>query len=123
MKFSRVFTRGGGSPYEMFSHTLRKSILRNPDGSVVFEMENVEVPTHWSQLATDILAQKYFRKTGVPQYNSDGSRFWTSTAIKCLAAKIQSSRWCIAWRQPGSIGASNIIISIRPKMQTFSTMN
>lgn len=73
MKFSRVFTRGGGSPYEMFSYTLRKSILRNPDGSVVFEMENVEVPTHWSQLATDILAQKYFRKTGVPQYNSDGS--------------------------------------------------
>ena len=73
MKFTRIFTRGGVNPYEMFNYTLRKSILRNPDGSVVFEMDNVEVPTHWSQLATDILAQKYFRKTGVPQYNSDGS--------------------------------------------------
>jgi ribonucleoside-diphosphate reductase alpha chain len=46
-------------------------VIRNPSGEVVFEMNNVEVPKHWSQIATDILAQKYFRKAGVPQ--PDGS--------------------------------------------------
>lgn len=45
----------------------RSSIIRNPDGSVVFEMNNVIVPKHWSQVATDIIAQKYFRKAGVPK--------------------------------------------------------
>jgi ribonucleoside-diphosphate reductase alpha chain len=47
-------------------------MLRNPDGSVVFDMKDIEVPSGWSQLATDILAQKYFRKTGVPQFMEDG---------------------------------------------------
>jgi ribonucleoside-diphosphate reductase alpha chain len=47
-------------------------VLRNPDGSVVFELRNIEVPSHWSQVATDILAQKYFRKAGVPQVDEQG---------------------------------------------------
>lgn len=46
--------------------------MRNPDGSIVFEMHDIEVPQHWSQMATDILAQKYFRKTGVPQLDDQG---------------------------------------------------
>jgi len=46
----------------------RKSVIREPDGSVIFEMKNVMVPEFWSQVATDIIAQKYFRKAGVPKY-------------------------------------------------------
>ncbi len=73
MKFSRVFTKDGVSPYELFKYKYTKSVLKNPDGSAVFDMENVEVPVHWSQMATDILAQKYFRKTGVPQKDEKGN--------------------------------------------------
>jgi ribonucleoside-diphosphate reductase alpha chain len=69
--FSRHFTQEGISPYDQFKYELRSSVIRNPGGDVVFEMNNVEVPQAWSQIATDILAQKYFRKAGVPQ--PDGS--------------------------------------------------
>ncbi len=72
MKIQRRFTKEGTSPYDLFTYTKRASVLRNPDGSVVFDMKDIEVPTGWSQLATDILAQKYFRKTGVPQFDEDG---------------------------------------------------
>jgi ribonucleoside-diphosphate reductase alpha chain len=50
----------------------RSSEIRNPDGSTVFKLDNIEVPEQWSQLAVDILAQKYFRKAGVPQIGPDG---------------------------------------------------
>jgi ribonucleoside-diphosphate reductase alpha chain len=72
MKFRRRFTQDGVDPFDQFEYTKRSSILRNTDGSVVFEMNEVEVPVHWSQVATDILAQKYFRKTGVPQFDAEG---------------------------------------------------
>jgi ribonucleoside-diphosphate reductase alpha chain len=71
LQFQRRFTKEGTSPFEMFEYDYRTSIIRNPNGEVVFEMNNVEVPSQWSQIATDILAQKYFRKAGVPQ--PDGS--------------------------------------------------
>jgi ribonucleoside-diphosphate reductase alpha chain len=73
MKLQRRFTKEGISPYDLFTSTKRSSILRNPDGSVVFDMKDIDVPNQWSQLATDILAQKYFRKTGVPQIDGDGN--------------------------------------------------
>ena len=73
MNISRRFTGPGQSAYESFTYTKRSSVIRNPDGSVVFELHDIEVPAHWSQMATDILAQKYFRKAGVPQFNEDGS--------------------------------------------------
>ena len=66
MKITRYFTREGQDPYADISFVSRSSVIRNPDGSVVFEMKNVVVPEHWSQVATDILAQKYFRRAGVP---------------------------------------------------------
>lgn len=69
LQFSRHFTRENISPYDMFEYELRTSVIRNPGGDVVFEMKAVEVPRQWSQIATDILAQKYFRKAGVPQPN------------------------------------------------------
>lgn len=66
MKIERVFTSEGRDPFETIEFTSRKSEIRNPDGSVVFSCENVAVPQAWSQVATDVLAQKYFRKAGVP---------------------------------------------------------
>src|SRR5574343_1942845 len=71
LQFSRRFTKDGVSPYDMFEYDYRDSVIKNPNGEKVFEMNNVEVPKQWSQIATDILAQKYFRKAGVPQ--PDGS--------------------------------------------------
>lgn len=73
MKIEKRFTKQGHSPYEMFTFTKRKSQLKNPDGSVVFEANDIEVPNSWSQVATDILAQKYFRRTGVPQFDHSGN--------------------------------------------------
>jgi ribonucleoside-diphosphate reductase alpha chain len=71
LKFKRHFTSDNQGVYDMFEYDYRTSVIRNPSGEVVFEMTNVEVPKQWSQIATDILAQKYFRKAGVPQ--PDGS--------------------------------------------------
>ena len=65
MKINRYFTTQGANPYSGIPFEARKSEIRNPDGSTVFLMENVMVPAHWSQVATDILAQKYFRKAGL----------------------------------------------------------
>lgn len=71
MRFSRRFTKEDINVFDQFEYDFRSSVIRNPSGEVVFEMTNVEVPRQWSQIATDILAQKYFRKAGVPQ--ADGS--------------------------------------------------
>jgi ribonucleoside-diphosphate reductase alpha chain len=67
MKITRRFTEAGKSPYAAIPFRRATSEIRNPDGSVVFRLEGFEVPEHWSQVAADILAQKYFRKAGVPK--------------------------------------------------------
>ncbi|MDX1971531.1 MAG: LAGLIDADG family homing endonuclease [Candidatus Sumerlaeia bacterium] len=67
MKITRRFTRPEESPYENVPFTHRTSRIVNPDGSVVFEAKDILVPEAWSQIAVDILAQKYFRKAGVPK--------------------------------------------------------
>jgi ribonucleoside-diphosphate reductase alpha chain len=79
LRFSRHFSREGVSPYDMFQYELRTSVIRNPGGDIVFEMKDVEVPSQWSQIATDILAQKYFRKAGVPQPDQSTGR---ETSVK-----------------------------------------
>ncbi|WP_419700162.1 vitamin B12-dependent ribonucleotide reductase [Mucilaginibacter sp. NFX135] len=71
LKTTRYFTKEGTNVFDLFKYDKRSSVIRNPSGDAVFEMNDVEVPTTWSQVATDILAQKYFRKAGVPQ--ADGS--------------------------------------------------
>jgi ribonucleoside-diphosphate reductase alpha chain len=65
MRIERRNTTEGQSPYAAIDFRLTTSEIRNPDGSVVFRLENVEVPEFWSQVASDVLAQKYFRKAGV----------------------------------------------------------
>ncbi|HQV13025.1 MAG TPA: adenosylcobalamin-dependent ribonucleoside-diphosphate reductase, partial [Nitrospira sp.] len=73
MRIERRFTKRGQSPYEGLAFVKRSSEIRNPDGSTVFKLEHIDIPEHWTQLAIDILAQKYFRKAGVPQVHEDGT--------------------------------------------------
>ncbi|HPW64857.1 MAG TPA: vitamin B12-dependent ribonucleotide reductase, partial [Candidatus Omnitrophota bacterium] len=73
IEIRRYFTRAGVNPLDEVKYTRRSSVITNPDGSVVFRMENAEVPESWSQLATDIVVSKYFRKAGVPGTGSETS--------------------------------------------------
>ncbi|NSX55669.1 vitamin B12-dependent ribonucleotide reductase [Parasulfitobacter algicola] len=66
MKIDRTFTKSGKDAYAELEFTSTVSEIRNPDGTVVFRQEDLEVPTSWSQVASDVIAQKYFRKAGVP---------------------------------------------------------
>jgi ribonucleoside-diphosphate reductase, adenosylcobalamin-dependent len=86
MRIERRFTKAGRSPYADIAFRAATSEIRNPDGSVVFRAENLMVPESWSQVAADILAQKYFRKAGVPaamkrvEEESVPSWLWRSVA-------------------------------------------
>ena len=66
MKIARKFTKAGQDAYAELEFTTTASEIRNPDGTVVFKLDDVEVPASWSQVASDVIAQKYFRKAGVP---------------------------------------------------------
>ena len=66
MRIERRFTAADGSPYDGLDFKAASSEIRNPDGTVVASFDTVEAPESWSQVAVDILAQKYFRKAGVP---------------------------------------------------------
>src|SRR4029453_9893187 len=81
MRIERRYTTDGQSPYADIAFRLTVSEIRNPDGSVVFRADDVEVPESWSQVASDVLAQKYFRKAGVP---SRLKRFEESTVPSWL---------------------------------------
>jgi ribonucleoside-diphosphate reductase alpha chain len=93
LKFTRMNTQDGVSPFDMFDYDYRTSVIKKPDGSTVFEMKNVEVPSGWSQVATDIMAQKYFRKAGVPQ--ADGS-MGSETSVKQVVHRLADT-----WRYWG----------------------
>jgi ribonucleoside-diphosphate reductase alpha chain len=66
MKIDRKFTKAGQDAYADLDFVPVTSEIRNPDGTIVFRLENIEVPRSWSQVASDVIAQKYFRKAGVP---------------------------------------------------------
>jgi ribonucleoside-diphosphate reductase alpha chain len=72
LKVTRKYT-SKGDPYKGIVWEKRSSKIANPDGSVVFEMDDVEIPSTWSQVATDIMVSKYFRKAGVPQVDAEGN--------------------------------------------------
>jgi len=99
MKITRRFTSAGKSPYESITFRRATSEIKNPDGSVVFRLDAFDVPEDWSQVATDILAQKYFRKAGVPrrlkkvEETQVPSWLWRSTADeRALAALPEGER-------------------------------
>ncbi|MBF0560572.1 MAG: vitamin B12-dependent ribonucleotide reductase [Alphaproteobacteria bacterium] len=66
MRIKRFYTADDQSAYEGITFRTATSEIRNPDGSVVFRLDRIEVPADWSQVACDVLAQKYFRKAGIP---------------------------------------------------------
>ncbi len=72
MRITRRFTAEGQNPYVGIEFAQRNSEIRNPDGTSVFRQDGIAVPAEWSSVAVDILAQKYFRKSGVPQASPDG---------------------------------------------------
>jgi ribonucleoside-diphosphate reductase alpha chain len=72
LKINRFFTDDGTDPLDTAEWNTRTSRITNPDGSVVFEMKDAEVPAAWSQVAADIMVSKYFRKAGVPQRDANG---------------------------------------------------
>ena len=74
MRIERKFTEADKDVFESVEWTMRSSRISNLDGTVVFEMHDVEVPASWSQLATDIMVSKYFRKAGVPLEEGVGGR-------------------------------------------------
>ncbi len=100
MRIERRYTKTGSSPYAEIVFRHATSEIRNPDGSVVFRLENIEVPEAWSQVAADVLAQKYFRKAGVPsrlkkvEENDVPSWLWRSVPDdKALAALPEGERF------------------------------
>ncbi len=73
LSIERKFTTPGSDPLEEVTYEKRVSRITNTNGSVVFEMQGAEIPADWSQVATDIVVSKYFRKAGVPQYDEHGN--------------------------------------------------
>ncbi|WP_279110277.1 vitamin B12-dependent ribonucleotide reductase [Bartonella apis] len=98
MKIARHFTKEGQSPYTGIEFHKATSEIKNPNGSIVFRLENIDVPSQFSQVAADILAQKYFRKAGVPaalkkvEENGVPSWLWRSIADEKELAKIAEDR-------------------------------
>ncbi len=86
MQIERRFTKAGQSAYAEIEFRKAISEIKNPDGSIVFRLADIDVPAQFSQVAADILAQKYFRKAGVParlkkvEENSVPSWLWRSEA-------------------------------------------
>jgi len=73
LRIERRFTTEGQDPYDSVEWSRRDSRITNPDGSVVFEMKDAEIPAQWSQVAADIMVSKYFRKAGVPEHDEAGN--------------------------------------------------
>jgi len=94
MRIERRYTSAGRDPYAGITFRKATSEIRNPDGSVVFRLEGIDVPETWSQVASDVLAQKYFRKAGVParlkkvEENAVPSFLWRSVADEAALAEL-----------------------------------
>ena len=100
MRIERHFTKAGQSPYAEIEFRKAVSEIKNPDGSVVFRLDDIDVPAQFSQVAADILAQKYFRKAGVParlkkvEENDVPSFLWRSVPDEAaLAALPEKERY------------------------------
>ena len=102
LRIERRFTVEGESPYDTIEWSRRDSRITNPDGSIVFEMLDAEVPAGWSQVAADIMVSKYFRKAGVPQYDDDGNPIFDEDGAPVLgterSARQVVERLSATWR-------------------------
>ena len=94
MRIERRYTKADASAYDGIEFRTTRSEIRNPDGSVVFKLDDIQVPAAWSQVASDILAQKYFRKAGVParlkkfEENDVPSWLWRSVPDEAALADL-----------------------------------
>ena len=131
MRIERRFTKTGQSPYAEIEFRKALSEIRNPDGSVVFRLDDIDVPAQFSQVAADILAQKYFRKAGVPaRLKQDrgerrpllpvalgprrGRAGQAPRGPSATAPRPTRGRCSTGWPAPGPIGAGRAAIS-RPR--------
>ena len=137
MRIQRRFTDELKSPYEGIEFRTTSSEIRNPDGSLVFQLAEMEVPATWSQVACDVLAQKYFRKAGVPKalkpVEEDGVPEWLWRRVadeEALAALDEVERYGpetsakqvfdrLAGR--GRIGGGKAAISVRTRTRCRTT--
>ena len=109
MRIERHYTTAGQSPYRDIEFRQTKSEIRNPDGSTVFSQDAIEVPAAWSQVACDVLAQKYFRRAGVParqkrvEENAIPSFLWRSVPDEAALAQTARRR-TFHWRNLGQAG-------------------
>ena len=145
MKIKRMFTMEGEGPYRSIEFENRTSVIRNPDGSIVSEWDNISVPKQWSQVATDIMAQKYFRKAGIPKYlksaKEKGMPAWLQPSLhdqaraEQEATETDSSAENHTFRKPmrekffidllvaGLIGVTSTIILIQKMTPVLFMMN
>ena len=128
LAIQRRFTRAGESPYAAIPFRLASSEIRSPDGSIVFRLDQLEAPSGWSQVAIDVLAQKYFRKAGVPARLktvrekgvpagcAGGWRISRRSAScprpSATAARPAPRRCSTGWQEPGPIGAGRAATSL-----------
>ncbi len=105
LRITRRFTEAGKDPFDKLEWSRRDSRITNPDGSTVFEMTDAEIPAGWSQVASDIMVSKYFRKAGVPQFDEDGNQVFDASGQPLLgperSAKQVFSRLAGTWRHWG----------------------
>ena len=108
LRITRRFTEAGTDPYDKFGWSRRNSKITNPDGSVVFEMSDAEIPAQWSQVASDIMVSKYFRKAGVPQVDDEGNQIFDEDSNPVTgpeqSAKQVFDRLAGTWRHWGEKG-------------------
>lgn len=105
LRITRRFTEAGKDPYDKIEWSRRDSRITNPDGSTVFEMTDAEIPAGWSQVASDIMVSKYFRKAGVPQFDDEGNQVFDESGQPVLgperSAKQVFNRLAGTWRHWG----------------------
>ena len=137
MRLERRFTRAGKSPFEGMAFRAGDSEIRNPDGTIVFRQRGIDVPAEWSQVAADVLAQKYFRRAGVARHLMKVAEgdvpewLWRSVpdeeALAALPADQRfggetSARRCsTAWPAPGPTGAGRAATSTARRTPAPST--
>jgi len=105
LRITRRFTEADKGAYDKIAWSLRDSRITNPDGSVVFEMTDAEIPAGWSQVASDIMVSKYFRKAGVPQLDAEGNQVMDEKGEQVLgperSARQVFDRLAGTWRHWG----------------------
>ncbi|HLF59932.1 MAG TPA: LAGLIDADG family homing endonuclease [Acidimicrobiia bacterium] len=105
LRINRRFTEAGKDAYDKIEWSRRDSRITNPDGSIVFEMADAEIPSGWSQVAADIMVSKYFRKAGVPQFDDEGNQIRDESGQPVMgperSAKQVFNRLAGTWRHWG----------------------